>query len=165
MTRIIVVSDSHGLVEPLESIYEHYKDRVQTFIPCGNSELQKDHPLLIIYQTVKGNCDLEPFPETLTIELGNRKIIVTHGHKYGVKFGLGRLKQLGLANHADLVCYGHTHKPYFYHDDEISILNPGSIRSNRGFRRIPECFALIEWDDQLSVTFIDVKTFEPIDIY
>lgn len=164
MNRIIVVSDSHGLVQPLEAIYERYKDTVQAFIHCGDSELPMGHPLLEVYRTVKGNVDSEPFPMTLTVDIGGRKILVTHGHKQGVRFGLGRIREFGLANNADLVCFGHTHKPYFRDHDGVWLLNPGSIRVNRGFRRIPESFALIEWDNDLKVTFIDVKTFESLDI-
>ena len=117
MNRVIVVSDSHGLVKPLEDIYEHFKDSVQLFIHCGDSELSLDHPLVHIYETVKGNVDSSQFPFEKQFEIGGRRILVTHGHKQWVRMGLGRLIEFGRNKQADIVCYGHTHKPLYREED------------------------------------------------
>lgn len=165
MKKVIVVSDSHGLLEPLERIYEQYKGKVDAFLHCGDSEFTTDHPIFEVYQSVKGNCDFEPFPHVHQVVVGQTRIVFTHGHKYHVKFSLNKLYSLGLAHEADIVCFGHTHRPtYEVMEDGMIILNPGSLKNNRGFSRIPECFALITIDQEIKVEFIDQATFRPLEL-
>jgi len=54
---ILIVSDSHGLVDELLMIVERHQHEVNTFIHCGDSELSINHPALTAYHVVKGNCD------------------------------------------------------------------------------------------------------------
>ena len=55
LKKILILSDSHGLVEPLETIkYRHACDH---YIHCGDSELETDHQVLNGYEIVRGNCD------------------------------------------------------------------------------------------------------------
>ena len=68
------------------------------------------------------------------IELENKKILMTHGHEYGVKSSLlnlnYRAKELG----ADIALYGHSHIAAIEKHDGIWFVNPGSVSLPRGLR-------------------------------
>ncbi len=51
--------------------------------------------------------------------------MITHGHHYHVSTGPEILKQEALSIGADVVMFGHTHRPYFEQDEDITVLNPG----------------------------------------
>lgn len=84
---------------------------------------------------VKGNCDIERSAKVeQLIELENKKILMTHGHEYGVKSSLlnlnYRAKELG----ADIALYGHSHIASIEKHDGIWFVNPGSVSLPRGLR-------------------------------
>lgn len=166
MSKMIIVSDSHGLVEPLEKIYAHFKDEVDYFVHCGDSELKADHPLFQVYEGVKGNCDFATFPEILKIDVAGHTILVTHGHLYKARSTLNQMYYLAVKEGADVVCFGHNHVPLNEEIEGVLFINPGSVRHNRGIlRRIPECFALLDLaSEKPIVKFYDVKTFGEISI-
>ena len=48
---------------------------------------------LIDFYMVRGNCDFgAQAPETILTELGGARLFLTHGHLFGVKSGMSRLK-------------------------------------------------------------------------
>lgn len=76
---------------------------------------------------VKGNCDYLPLPEETVTEVEGVKILLTHGHSYGVKTDL-----LSLALRAEelgcrLVYFGHTHVAEITEHGSVTLVNPGSI--------------------------------------
>ncbi len=70
--------------------------------------------------------------KTEEITLLGKKIFLTHGDLYGVKYGTERLGYAAEERGADIVLFGHTHIP---HEEYISaqkpyyLFNPGSISS------------------------------------
>ncbi|MDU7709672.1 MAG: metallophosphoesterase family protein, partial [Clostridium sp.] len=44
-----------------------------------------------------------------------------------VSLDLEYIKEEGKARNADIVMYGHTHRPYLDQGKEITVLNPGSV--------------------------------------
>ena len=54
-------------------------------------------------------------------------IFITHGHYYYVSMGESDLLKEAKGRDADVVMYGHTHKPSLHEEDGVTILNPGSI--------------------------------------
>ena len=52
---------------------------------------------------------------------------MTHGHYYCVSLGTEMLRKEGLARGVDIVMFGHTHRPYLEQDEEMIVLNPGSL--------------------------------------
>jgi len=76
---------------------------------------------------VKGNCDFsEGVPSDRLIEVCGKKIFLTHGHRYGVKENLSRLRYKALETGADIVLYGHTHIAKIDFEEGIWYINPGS---------------------------------------
>src|SRR3974390_1590912 len=61
--------------------------------------------------TIVGNCDpAAAAPRELSTVYAGKKIFCTHGDCYNVKAGLARLHKKALAEEAQIVLYGHTHR-------------------------------------------------------
>ena len=63
---------------------------------------------------VRGNCDWSTqadVPTERTVSLEGHRLLLTHGHLYGVKSGIGALATYAARLGADIVLFGHTHTP------------------------------------------------------
>ncbi len=68
-------------------------------------------------------------PEML-IHLGEKyRVLICHGHTYGVKQSLLPAGLAAEEQNADLFLFGHTHKPLVDHHGRALFLNPGTIGS------------------------------------
>jgi putative phosphoesterase len=133
--KVLIVSDSHGLTVELEKIKERHKEEAELFIHCGDSELEADHPAMMDYVTVRGNCDADQrIPNETVEEVNSRRILVTHGHLYSVKTDLMKLSYKAREASADIVCFGHTHYLGAEMVYDTLFINPGSIRLPIGRR-------------------------------
>jgi len=85
-------------------------------------------------KVVAGNCDFfSGGPEEEVIKLGKYILLLTHGHKYGVKNTLQKLYYRSQEVGANIVVFGHTHVPFYTIENNVHFLNPGSLtlpRSN-----------------------------------
>lgn len=82
---------------------------------------------------VPGNCDFyTTAAPSLLREVRGTRIFLTHGHLFGVKTGLTRLLLEGKRLGAQLVLFGHTHRPLLEQRDGIWLLNPGSCSASSG---------------------------------
>ncbi len=128
-TKIILVSDNHYRADSLQQILNFYKD-ADYFFHCGDSELP--YKSLSGFARVRGNNDYDyDYPESLVLEIGGHRFLLVHGHRQGVNFGVDGLVRLAKINHADIVCFGHTHRFFEGEKDGILLLNPGSLWCNR----------------------------------
>ena len=66
-----------------------------------------------------------------------RHIFITHGHYYYVAMSEERLKEEARERGADIVMYGHTHKPSLTREEDLITLNPGSVAYPRQQGRRP----------------------------
>ena len=129
--KLLVFSDSHGELKKMKDAIRKHKD-ADAIIFCGDGHrdveaLQKQFPEKKIY-SVRGNCDWScTFPSLMTIELGGKRIMVTHGHLQYVKESLYRLVMLGHQENADVVLFGHTHTQLTTADGKMLVMNPGSV--------------------------------------
>lgn len=130
--RIIVISDTHGDYAALQRIINPNAD-ADWIIHLGDGEKELDRYILnfptmapkIIH--VAGNCDPNSLsPDVFTLPVMEHKILATHGHLYGVKSSLERLKMMARENECDIILFGHTHVPVERYEDGLYILNPGS---------------------------------------
>ena len=77
---------------------------------------------------VRGNNDFfSDLPREEEFYLGKYKVFITHGHAYYVSLDPEYIFEEGQARKADIVMYGHTHRPFFEQKDGITVLNPGSL--------------------------------------
>ena len=94
----------------------------------------------------------------MTIELECHKIFATHGHAYGVEWGIERLSYAALEEGCDIAMYGHTNVPEIIQGDDITVINPGSISRPRQMNHKPS-YILMELLDNGEV-FYNLNYFE-----
>jgi len=76
---------------------------------------------------VKGNCDYSSvIPSENTAELEGIRILFTHGHTLGVKYGLDSLFRRAKELNCDVALFGHTHMSAIEPSGKICAINPGS---------------------------------------
>ncbi len=130
--RILVLSDSHGCESGLiRAIEEQPGARHVLFLGDGLRDLHyvaTRYPERV-FTSVRGNNDFSAEePNERLIELGGKRIFMTHGHTYGVKGTDYHLLSAAAGNRADIAVYGHTHTPVTRYEDGIYLMNPGSVR-------------------------------------
>lgn len=128
MMKILVFSDSHGRVAPMErAIRLEQPDQIFHLgdcVPDGTALKKYGIPLL----QVAGNCDPgSQEPEIRVLELEGVRIYMTHGHLHGVKTLYQRAIYAALGEDAQLLLFGHTHRAECYYDQGLWLLNPGAV--------------------------------------
>lgn len=133
--RILVISDSHGRCSKIEQAIEEQPAASHVFFLGDCVRDIEDYTFIYpdkTFHIVCGNCDgYSLFKSYDTVNLGGKKIFFTHGHCHSVKYGIQRLKQTALVEHADIVLYGHTHIAKTEYADGVYFVNPGSLCSAR----------------------------------
>ncbi len=77
---------------------------------------------------VRGNCDAgSNEPDSRSLTLDGLKILMTHGHIYGVKTGLKNAVEAAREASSDVLLFGHTHRPVYEMSGSLHIMNPGSV--------------------------------------
>ena len=71
-------------------------------------------------------------PERL-IELGGVRILMMHGHTRGVKSSAMNACYAARECGAQILLFGHTHRPLVDWDGTLWVMNPGSIRDRRTY--------------------------------
>lgn len=95
---------------------------------------------------VAGNCDLSHrSKQEEVVSFGKYKILLVHGHQYGVKKDLNRLYYRGKELEVDVVIFGHTHSPWCEQTGGLWLINPGSPTMPRFGG--PGSFAIISIDE------------------
>lgn len=132
--KIMILSDTHRSKMSMKKIIPIIKEDVDLIIHAGDNF--EDSRYLseetgVDALAVVGNCDFEGGVEDeLEFELEGVKFFLTHGHKYGVKYGphtLAKTKNLD----ADIIIYGHTHEKYDKFIFNVRVINPGSLSRPR----------------------------------
>lgn len=138
--RILIVSDTHKSHRNLERVLEQTVD-IDMLIHLGDTEggeyyiqALADCPVHII----GGNNDFfSELPREEEFEIQGKHIFITHGHYYYVTMNEEYLKKEAKDRGADIVMYGHTHKPALTREPGLITLNPGSIAYPRQAGRRP----------------------------
>lgn len=129
--KILVVSDSHGTERNIDKMLkrEGMPDMLLHLGDvCGGEDYIEavcECPVVI----VAGNNDYynaNLLRETV-VAVGGKRIFMTHGHYYNLYGGYGSLVSRAREESADIVMFGHTHKPVCLSIEGVAVLNPGSI--------------------------------------
>lgn len=136
--KIGVMSDTHGDLLSAEKAIKAMGD-IDVLIHAGDTfrdAMQLKELTGIDVVAVKGNTDFacEGDLETI-IPLEDKRIFLTHGHAYNVKFGLDRLYYKALETDSDIVIFGHTHMATHITEKDVTFLNPGSVSRPRGGKK------------------------------
>lgn len=147
-TTLLILSDSHGHPHRVAEALRRVRPDGVLFAGDGLRDLSLcDLPCPL--WAVRGNCDwgssplilggrAEEIEDELLFSPQGVRILLTHGHRYGVKGGLGGLIAAGVTRKADVVIFGHTHLPVELHlspdrsegyglSSPLTVFNPGSL--------------------------------------
>ena len=147
--KVLIVSDTHGRDDNLEEVI--YREApVDYLIHCGDVEGREifiealaECPCCI----VAGNNDFfSDLPREEEITLAGKKILVTHGHHYGVSLGTFGIVDEAKSRDCLAVFFGHTHRPVAEKEDGILVVNPGSLSFPRQQGRRPS-YAVMEAEE------------------
>ncbi|OPJ64170.1 metallophosphoesterase [Clostridium oryzae] len=144
---IAVVSDTHMDGYSMKKVLKKIKS-ADMLIHLGDNVsdakwFEKNFGNRVVY--VRGNCDYSPSePAEIIEEICGKRIFITHGHHYGVKYGIEELQSKAEAENANIALYGHTHRSAVDYIRGIWYINPGSAAMARD---ASESFAMIEIKD------------------
>ncbi|MDD4568879.1 MAG: metallophosphoesterase [Tepidanaerobacteraceae bacterium] len=127
--KIVVFSDTHGLVYLAEKALRNIKD-VDMVLHAGDLVSDARYLEMLKYKVhnVAGNCDsYELALKDKVLDIEGKKVFLTHGHMYRVKYSYERLLARAKELLANIVIFGHTHIPENIYIDNILFFNPGSI--------------------------------------
>lgn len=131
--KLLLFSDSHGNVANMEDTVR--LERPDRILHMGDLvrdalALQEKFPQIPVTY-VPGNCDgrRPDLPEERVFTLEGCRLMMTHGHTYHVKMGIGAAVRAARQAGARLLCFGHTHEPLCTFENGLWIVNPGSAGS------------------------------------
>lgn len=111
---IVVASDTHGKAARLAEVMRRTNADILLFLGDGLRDLCVVDAAVTV-RAVRGNCDwysMADAPELRLEVFGGCRILMMHGHRYGVKSGLDAALAVAAQNEADVLLYGHTHLPF-----------------------------------------------------
>ena len=131
--KALIVSDTHKLDANLRAAIRK-ESPFDIMIHLGDTEgseiyfddwIRNDR---CFTYAVRGNNDFFSFlPTERIVRIGKYKVLLTHGHTYGVSMSTERLREEAKARAVDVVMFGHSHRPHLARTDGIITLNPGSL--------------------------------------
>jgi hypothetical protein len=148
--RILVVSDTHRKNDNYLKVVENI-GKLDLVIHLGDvegSEYIIQEAVDCPVEIVAGNNDFfSDLPSEKRIQVGKYNVMITHGHRYYIGMGNEMLKREAIASGADIVMYGHTHKPVIDISKNIMAINPGSLSYPRQANRRPSYIIMDIGDD------------------
>ena len=131
--RLGIISDTHGLLRP--AVFEVFQD-VDHILYGGDVgkpeiliELQAIAPVTAVYGNTDGSELRMLLPPVAKLRLEGLDIVVTHGDQLEAISPLTLHAQFP---EADIIVYGHTHKPLLeLVDRTVTVMNPGSAGPRR----------------------------------
>ena len=134
--KILILSDAHGASRRIEQAIALHRDAdLILYLGDGSRgacDVFSHLPPTVAAVAVHGNCD-GPFSGGLRdeeiLDLEGHRILLCHGHRYGVKGGLGGLIASAKRQGADIALFGHTHERYEEYLPEYGLwlFNPGAL--------------------------------------
>ena len=141
--KILVFSDSHRSLSGMYAAIDLHQP--QQIIHLGDmmddAEEVAGHYPKLPFCLVPGNCDGwgVATPAKKQIKLAGKSILLSHGHRWGVKRGYDAAIADARAAGADILLFGHTHVPLCQQlEDGLWMMNPGPARSSYGLIEIED---------------------------
>jgi len=158
--KLAIFSDGHGQGQRINQVVQELAN-LDYIIYAGDivedlKEVEISEKIGLL--AVRGNCDYSiEYPEDQLASISNKRVFLTHGHKYMINYGLDKLYYKAKEVGADIVIFGHSHRRYAIEEDGILFFNPGSISSPRDGKA--PSYGLIEIKDgQINYKHIDFKS-------
>ena len=157
--KVLVVSDSHGHHDLLRKAIGQ-EAPIDMLIHAGDVEGDLERILgpkrEYAIHSVSGNMD---WGSDLTdvFDMGGHKVFLTHGHRYSVHFTMANLREAAEECGADVAIFGHTHMPFLEEQNDILLLNPGSVAKPRQ-AGLKKTYAVISIDDATGKMKVRIKS-------
>jgi len=131
--RIGVISDTHGLLRP--EVFDVF-GRVDHILHGGDvgpesilDDLRSLAPVTAVYGNTDGWALRSRLPRVARVELDGFTIVVTHGDQFGSPTPEKLQTEVP---HAEIIVYGHTHRPLLtLVDTVVTVMNPGGAGPRR----------------------------------
>ena len=152
MKTFFIMSDTHGNTAVMKKLLPIMEES-DFVIHLGDYATDKRCLSEKVYEklyAVKGNCD--GGGDDLIIEAEGKKILLTHGDRYGVKKGLTELFFKAKEINADAVFYGHTHISDVTETGGVLLINPGTLSA---YGEKTYCYAVIA-DGKITAKIVKV---------
>ena len=125
-----LISDTHGLLRPEAVTALRGAALIVHAGDVGTSRILAELRKLAPVQAVYGNVDDPADPQltkTLNLEVDGVRIHVSHGHEFGSPTPAVLLESYD----ADVIVYGHTHRPLVHRARSRLVVNPGAAGPRR----------------------------------
>lgn len=138
--KILIVSDTHGRNGNFKAVYQAVSP-VDMVLHLGDVEGAEETFASMVkcpFYAVAGNNDFfTSLPMEQEIQIGTYKAFLCHGHYYRVSMTNQLLADEARARGCSLAFYGHTHRPMIERNQDVTLLNPGSLSFPRQDNRKP----------------------------
>ena len=153
--RVLIVSDTHGRHGGLDRALQE-AGTIDMLIHLGDVEGGETYIDAVAdceKHIIRGNNDFfSELPREEEFYIGSHKVFITHGHAYYVSLDPEYIREEGKARGAEIVMFGHTHRPFFEDDNGIIVLNPGSLSFPRQEGR-KGSYMILEMDEDGGLEF------------
>lgn len=153
--RIGLISDTHGHLRT--DVFERFEgvERILHAGDIGSPDLLVDLGAIAPVTAVYGNTDgfglRARVKEVAELALEGRRLVVTHGDQHGSPTPeLLRQAHPG----ADIIVYGHTHRPLVDRSRGILVINPGSAGAARF--GVPPSVAILTLEEEVTVELLEL---------
>ena len=149
-----LISDTHGLIRPRVHAALSGVELILHAGDVGGPAILDELRLIAPVRAVFGNTDPPGEPgleDEIAIEVGGLRVHVSHGHEVGSPTPA----KLAARYDAEVVIYGHTHRPLVTRHDGRLFVNPGAAGPKR-FDISPNVGRLIIANGKAEVEIVDV---------
>lgn len=161
--KIVVFSDAHGNKEAIKRVVGYHPD-ADFVVSLGDSEVSYKFLQSMDIIPIKGNFPFDAgFVYESELIIQEKRIFLTHGHKYRVGKGLAKLSNKTINDNYDISLYGHTHIAKLDTIGSRYVVNPGSIRNSRS-KEAPSYLVIHLIDGEFSFHFKNSETNEDMEI-
>lgn len=153
--KVLIVSDTHRCNDNFLKVLEIEKP-IDMLIHCGDIEgseyLYSQAVDCPVHMVIGNNDFFSSLPAEKEFTIGKNKVWLTHGHNYYVSVGNEFIKQEALDRKADIVMYGHIHRPVVDGSRGVWAINPGSLTYPRQEGRKPS-YIVMDVDSKGEASF------------
>lgn len=147
--KIAIISDSHRAKKYMDKVAAIIKNEADLILHAGDNfqdsiylKEKTGKPVI----AVAGNCDFDNVESELDFECEGIRIFLTHGHEYGVKYGLSTVAREAKKRGAKIAIFGHTHVKENKIIEGVQVINPGSLSMPRD--GIEKSFVMLNLNDR-----------------
>jgi putative phosphoesterase len=150
-----LISDTHGLIRPGVHGALTGVELILHAGDVGGAAILDELRLIAPVRAVFGNTDPPDHAELsteLSVQVNGLRVHVSHGHEVGSPTP----EKLAARYDADVIVYGHTHRPLVTHKDGMLFVNPGAAGPKR-FNISPSVARLTIVDGRAEVEIVDIS--------